>query len=287
MTLAAVPAAQLLLDCRSGETHRLHWANGELAALDHPDEQRERALAALGADPYPCIEVVDRWRRHVDDLDVLVVASRGPGDRLADDESRPGTGRAHTGRPGAGWVSYGPSPSPMQRGYASLSAAHIRRGHHHGGPESDEVGELLSLGSGLGDRLAATVIAAWAERIASAAESVRSARPSLHAALHGRAVLAVRTWLGDPTAKVKVHMVPPDAPRTLVRDASGIRLEVPFAWLLDVWATGMTTVVGRFCLHAEHAGSDCWTLTTIGSDFGEPRTIRIDVSPPASSQPSI
>jgi hypothetical protein len=275
--LAGLPPAELVLDCPAGEKHRLHWANGELTAPDHPDATRERALAALGADPYPCLEIVERWQQHIDDLDVLVLASRGPGDRLTEQAPRSHRGHTHGGR-AVGWFSHVSSASPTPGRYAALSAARIgRRGHHDW--ESDEVGDLLSLGSGLADRLVATVVAAWVDRITSGDESVRSARPSLHAALYGRAVLAVRTWLGDPTAQVAVQMVVPDAPRVLVRDADGIRLEVPFAWLLEVWALGLTTVVGRFCLHADQTGADSWTLKTVGPDLGEARTIRIDASP--------
>ena len=274
--LTAVPPAELVLDCRAGEKHRLRWANGALTTPDHPDATRERALAALGADPYPCLDIADQWQRHSDDLEVLVLASRGPGDQLADQGARPGPGRAHTGRPGAGWTSYAPMPARMPRRYSSLSAARSFGGGHHHDEDGVDVGDLLALGSGLGDRLVATVIATWVERIARADESVRSALPSLHVALYGRAVLAVRTWLGEPAVTVRVQMVPADAPRLLVRDTDNLRLEVPFAWLLEVWASGLTTVLGRFCLQADLQSSDRWELATLGPDLGNPRTIRID-----------
>ncbi len=73
---AGLPATQLSIDC-AGATHRLRWADGELLTLDHTDPAGERTLAALGGAPLPCIDLLDAWTRHSDDIDVLLLASAG------------------------------------------------------------------------------------------------------------------------------------------------------------------------------------------------------------------
>jgi hypothetical protein len=78
--------AQTSLTCE-GASHRLRWERGELRALDHDDAEAERTLAALGDQRCACIDMLDAWARHACDLRVLVLASRGPADRLGAGES--------------------------------------------------------------------------------------------------------------------------------------------------------------------------------------------------------
>jgi len=51
---------------------------------------------------------------------------------------------------------------------------------------------------------------------------------------------------------------------------------LPFGWLVRVWGRGLTTIAGRFCLAAD-ADDHGLTLLTVGPDFGEQRTLRLEI----------
>jgi hypothetical protein len=233
-------AAQTAVEC-SGATHRLLWENGTLHGLDHDDDpEGERTLAALAGERNACVDILDMWSRHQDDLRVLVSASRGPADALAPQEPPPaqapaafGSGRPHRVQP----------PSPEQ-----------------------ELITLLALGGRLPDRLAATVAAAWAGRVDDAA------RPRLHAALWGRATLALRGWLADPALEPDLELIGEDDAPSVTRE----RIALPFGWLVRVWGRGLMTIAGRFCLAAD-ADDHGLTLLTVGPDFGEQRTVWLEI----------
>jgi hypothetical protein len=279
---AGLPAAEARLDC-GGRVHRLRWAAGQLTTPDHTgDLEGEQILSALGGQGFPCLDVLESWARHAADPRVLTLASRGPADPLIT-RPRPPSGwsgpTARRGRPGP--------PRGRARSFAMLS---------HGRPDDpdDDLIRLIGLGSLLPDRLAATVIATWAERLRAGADSVdavrtdelAAARPALHAALYGRAVTALRSWTGQRDLAVALTMIPEDQPPRLARDGDGdgdgggIAAELPFGWLADVWARGLTTCWGRFCLAAAPSG-DNWVLSTVGLELDSPRLVTLG-SPPAS-----
>jgi hypothetical protein len=107
---ALLPPAETQVAC--GEhTHRLRWAEGSLAAVDHPDTEGELVLAALGGDRSECVNLVEAWGRHVDDLEVLAVGPRSAADELA--LSPESIAELESSR--SGWV-----------GYASLSGRRFR-----------------------------------------------------------------------------------------------------------------------------------------------------------------
>lgn len=297
MTGWALEPVELPVEC-GGQTHRLRWAEGELRSLDHADAEGERTLAALGGEPSRCVQLLDAWARHADDLDVLLLASRGPSDPLAEAGGSSGAGRGgmpfmapgayrstvratQVARPGArvtrpraagsggGWFAYAPLNGPSPGAVPGLAPVE---------PEQ-EVEVLLGLGSGLPERLVAGVVAVWAGRLAADDDRSRAASPALQAALYGRALAALRAWLGEPGLDVDLSMVPPDAPRSLTRDDAGLHLAVPFAWLAEVWAPGFATVLGRFCLAAEWAGDagGGWRLTVIGPDPGTSRVLTLSL----------
>ena len=147
---AGLPAAEARLDC-GGQPHRLRWAAGQLTAPDHTDLAGEQILSALAGQGFPCLDVLESWAQHAADLRVLILASRGPADPLATwtpPPSRPG----RLGRPG--WMV-------RSRGRSSHAVLSY-------GPPDDPDGDLLrliGLGGLLPDRLAATVIAAWTQRL--------------------------------------------------------------------------------------------------------------------------
>jgi hypothetical protein len=280
---AGLSAAEFRLDC-GGQPHRLRWAAGELQALDHTDLEGEQILSVLAGQGFPCLDVLDLWARYAADLRVLILASRGPADPLTS-----------WTQPAAGWTA-GPTRRRSRR-VASMrnTGTHSVLTYHGGPPEPDDgLPRLIGLGGLLPDRLAATVIATWAGRLrapgdadaadagAAVADAVAAARPALHAALYGRAVTALRSWTGQRDLAVALTMIPEDQPPRLARAGDGIAAELPFGWLADVWALGLTTCWGRFCLAAAPQPSgDGWLLSTVGPDLDQPRPITLGTPPPS------
>lgn len=261
------------------QQHEIRWSEGVLSAPAHPHAERERALSALGADPTACVQILDAWNTHETDLDVLVLASRGPGDRL--DESRlrlpqhvplsmitrrgvgPHTTAAYTSR------------MVVRSGRRAWWGHSMTRGVDDAdNPRADGLPLLLSLGSGLPHRLSAAVIAAWADRIEAADDQVGAALPALDAALYGRLRAALLPWLGID-ASVEFTMLPPQAEPVLRRDGDTVHVGVPFGWLRDVWVNGFAITLDRFCVHAEQSSDRVWTLTTVGRDLDEQQTVTV------------
>src|SRR5207244_1848872 len=100
----------------------------------------------------------------------------------------------------AGWTSY----SPLGPGAGAIAAAAPPA------PE-DELLALLRLGGGLPERLVGGVASAWSERLMRGEAIAASARAQLQAALYGRVVAALCSWLGEPDAEVEGRMIDPDA----------------------------------------------------------------------------
>jgi hypothetical protein len=248
-----IASARATIDC-GGQTHRLRWQSGVLLALDHDDAEGERALAALGGDRCACVDMLGAWERHREDPRVLVLASRGPADPLPAQPDR-----AWHGSPHGGFAIAVALPAVAPRGSAA-------------DPEDDLVA-LLTLGGGLPTRLVATVAAAWRERPLDARHE---------AALYGRALVAMRAWLEQPEARIDLEMSD-DRPSVQFVDGT-VRARLPFTWLIDVWAKGLATVAGRFCLDARSHDGRQWTLTTVGPDLGEPTAMGIDLGPGAATE---
>ncbi len=261
---AGLAPAETRLDC-GDQPHRLRWADGELHVLDHADLEGEQILGALAGQGLPCLDVLEWWARYAADLRVLVLASRGPADPL-DVWARP------------------PSAPPYRRGgLLRRSATYSVLSYGTPDEPDDDLARLIGLGGLLPDRLAATVIAAWAGRLRRPvdADAVAAARPALHAALYGRAVTALRSWTGRRDLAVALTMIPEDQPPRLARDGGGIAAELPFGWLGDVWARGLTTCWGRFCLTAApQPAGEGWLLSTVGPDLSPPRPITLGSPPP-------
>jgi hypothetical protein len=263
------------VDC-SNESHHLRWEAGALVALDHEDPDGERTLGALGADRAACIEVLDAWARHSDDLGVLTVSSRGQADPVqVDGEGQvPGGGRSlgrlAAGLPvqtmrsgGFGWTSVAPGAHPMMPGPS--------------GP-FDEITNLLALSGALSQRLVATVIAVWSERIGTSAQTVESHMPELTAALFGRVASSVRSWLSDSALELVLEMIPPSESPSMSRDSNLVRARLPFFWLSSIWVKDLPVVLSRFSISALSSQRDQLQLMTISPDFSEmrPVTIRLD-----------
>jgi len=270
-------AAQASVVC-GGETHRLRWEAGVLSALDHDDAQAERTLAALGGQRCTCVDALDAWTRRSGDLRVLLLASRGLGDTL----ERQSPGPARPSRPAltpgnrvatatlnrGGWTGYArpPRPGPPMPGPGRID------------PDEDLL-SLLELGGGLPERLVATVAETWRRRLELPDPEVAAALAQLQAALYGRALAALRNWLGEGQPALEVAMIDPGDHRRLLSQGAGIRAELPFAWLGEVWCRGLATVWGRFCLAASSEDGRHWTLTTVGPDLGSHQAMTIDLAP--------
>jgi hypothetical protein len=252
----------------SEEQHSLRWSEGGLFAPDHSDAEGERVLGALGGEPPSCIAALEAWDRHVDDLRVLILASRGPGDVLQ-------AGGAER----SGWVaSTGPrvvfTPGgPMNRAVIHPNPGAPRQRNPRGRPDrTDELWFLQSLGAVLWDRLVASVLHTWTERVREM-DVTHPAYPALAAALGGRATLALRAWLGQRYLDVAVEMTLADAPAELSRGPDGVRVRLPFRWLSEVWALGAVVLLGRFVLERLESGPDLERFVTLGPDLAELRQL--------------
>jgi len=242
------------------ERHRVRWAEGTLSVLDHVHPEGERTLAALGGTSCACIEILDAWQRHREDLDVLLLGSRGSTDPLQPLQDQPrfqpliARPRRPAGRggPPAGWVAYSPSQG--------------------GAEEGDDLAQLLRLPTPLPSRLAATVAAAWSQRLADGDERAVAAMPMLRAALAGRALAALDQWIGLGSGD-DVRLA--EAPTAGRDEDDSVRLDLPFSWLVDVWARGFAIVADRFCLSATLTGPGTWTLATVGPDLGDSQEITL------------
>jgi len=282
--------AQTTVDC-AGNSHRLRWEAGALRALDHGDAEGERALAALAGESCTCLELLDAWERHADDIRVLLLASRGPTDVLTTQDD-PGA-MLGIARPQAGGGAAGVSSRQLhaRRGRMISMMGAVRpsgftyasRGFppHLGGRMSqkaiaeNELVALVGLGGGLPDRLLATVAAAWQERLAQRERVPARSRAQLQAALHGRVFAVMRGWLGTAGPQSRLRMIPETGKRKLISEQDHVRAELPFGWLVDVWAQGLALVWGRFCLSASTEDARTWRLATVGPDFGRPTIVTL------------
>lgn len=274
---------QVELEC-SGEHHWVRWEDGELFALNHADAEGERTLAALAGERPACIELLDLWKRHEDDLRVLVLTSRGPGDPITRPDAlgsgpvvatvaplrrqigppRPQIGRMATHMGGVMGSAIGriASSAPARLVGTRRTAPGPRRG-----PVEDPLVDLVSMSGPLIDRLVAMVAMAWAERLVCSDAVVTENRAALEAALYGRACLAIRTWLGAPGLDVSVRLIPEGQRSSITRDDNGVTAWLPFSWICDVWARGLSVIMGRFVLLVERAGDSSLLLQTANSDF--------------------
>lgn len=286
--------AQASVEC-GGNLHRLRWENGMLQALDHGDPETERTLAALSGQSCRCLDLIEAWARHCDDLRVLVLGSRGPTDILAarDDVPRPlgvsqpqvmATGVAFAGSGGrsfgarmqrvsamgrrsSGWTAYGPAGHlPQPPGRISQKAR-----------AESELFALLALGGGLPERLVATVAGAWKERLEQGGRLPAGSRAQLQAALHGRVFAVMRGWLGPSGPESQLKMISKKGKPALISENGYVRAELPFGWIVDVWAPGLATIWGRFCLSANTQDGCIWRLTTVGPDLGPPSVVTLQL----------
>lgn len=248
-----------------------------MAALAHGNALDERTLAALVGEQPACLRVLELWERHRDDLQVLVVASRGPGD-LVDGSGQPrlrgATGYASlaTVRPRAPGGRTGVVARPG-RAAATLAKSPpvwgAAPGGPSGGPAHDELAELfelIELAAPLVGRLAGTVVAAWAERLRTRDDRAAANMAALEAALYGRVLLAARSRMPGRCPDVVVRMIDEQEGPSIERLNGGLSVTLPFEWLATVWARGLAVVLGRFVLAASENGAGSIELDTVEAD---------------------
>jgi hypothetical protein len=258
--------AEIVVRC-GGTGHRVRWQRGRLIACDHGDLEDERALAALAGERSACIELLDAWARHADDLRALTLAPR--------DVSDPVRASAWASSPGA---RGGHVPGGTRAGLPIPSEPRVGRFPVYPRSWDDAEAELvalLGLGGGIGERLVATVAAAWTERLRAGAAA--GARPRLRAALHGRVLATLRAWLREPELSLALELVGEREPRSLSRVGGRVHARLPFAWIAEVWTRDLQLTEGRFTL-AARPGVHGWELEALAPDLGPPErvTVRVD-----------
>ncbi len=275
------PPAEMCVDC-SGQQHQVRWQDGGLVLLDHNDPEGERTLAALGGDKCECVEILGSWERHLDDLRLLVLASRGAGDQIIHIDG-PLLGSARAGPA----ILFGGQPqNRLMRAVTSSTRGWVSRAPQSlpsivfgpaGIVDQDEVLSLLRLGGGLLERLVATVLAVWTERVSIGDERVTTERAALTAALHGRATTALRSWLNEPDLVITLEMIDPSDPAELIRGPEGILVRLPFSWLIDVWARGVSVVLGRFATKVLDSEDHRQRVLTVSPDLRDVRPVTISI----------
>jgi hypothetical protein len=226
-----IPAAEVTVLC-AGNTHTVRWQAGDLTAVDHGDPDGKVTHAAQTGEAVPWLELLRTWSRRADDPHVLTLASRGPTDPL------------------------------------NMDIDGLR--FDHGAPRrqtEEQTLRLLAAGGHLPDRLQATTAAIWTRRLRTGHAALESARPQLEAALYGRVLRTLRSWLGEPQLTVELTMIEPEQQRRIVRTADGVDASLPFCWLSDVWMRGLAVTFGQFCIAADTADGSSWTLDTLGPDL--------------------
>lgn len=213
--------------------HRLRWEDGRVTPVDHPDPADEAVLAAMGADEPACLTLVKHWETHAADPDVLILASRHPGDGLVLD-------------------------------LESLRTEHT--------VERRSLLELLALEAGLQRRLQLEVAvnllgqAAATEAGSPEADSMRSI---LEAATVGRLVPAVRRWAGAGHVDVAVTDGAAGDKPGVVSRPGGVAVTVGWSWLTEVWGRYLTVVGGFLVLGVDRIIEDRAEVTGVGAPGGE------------------
>ncbi len=157
----------------------------------------------------------------------------------------------------------------------AIAFAGHRPGRHfgwfaHGAPpfapgdpddSAPDVGDLLLLGGGVGERLTAGVIGIWCDRLAADAPECATSGAALFIALASRVTEAVRSWLGDPELEVTVRMVASPAARRLANGS--VEVSVAFESLRDVWMQRRSVLLGRLALTCTRTAATEYRLLTV------------------------
>jgi len=305
---ALLPPAQASVSC-GGHTHRVRWSEGRLSALDHPDAEGERVLAALGGDRSECLDLVESWGALGDDLEVLAAGPRSAADKLTLDPAGiallrdGGVGRPPVHRSALGYAPLrvgGALPRLLRSQFMPHQGRPARTGRFRSGartshtirafprqaagkPERDadrRAGLLaaLALGAEFQFRLSATVAAAWSDG-GSRAGDAAARRPALVAALSGRVAPAAAAWLGIGPDLVDV--VPHEGAGWGRLEPSGtgsdsrLGVSLPVGWLASVWAAGLAVTDRHLIVAVTGAAWPDATVLGVPEPGADPVTLNV------------
>jgi hypothetical protein len=236
---AGIPPAEVPVLCGGG-THTVRWEAGGLIAVDHNDVEGGVTPAALAGESVPCLELLRTWSRRAADPHVLTLASRGPTDPL------------------------------------NMDIDGLRFDHRAPRRQTEEQTlRLLAAGGRLPDRLQATTAAIWTRRLRTGHPALETARPQLEAALYGRVLRTLRSWLGEPQLTIELTMIGPEEQRRGARTVDEVDVSLPFCWLSDVWMRGLAVTFGQLCIAADTVDGSSWTLDTLGPDLANVNQLTI------------
>jgi hypothetical protein len=241
-----LPPCDTQVPCGTGR-HTVRWEAGTLILPSHPDVEGELVLAALGGEQARCVDLAQAWARHTDDLSVLAIGPRGPGDQIAVDWDDVLAAEQTGGAAGGPGPVLGTARSkPM--GLASRPGPTMARaGARQRQVQSEQlkaqqrrndVLSLLALGYGFQVRLIG--------QVAAAQGSGERVRPALVAAITGRLAPVAEEWLGIDSDQVVVDLHAARSWGSSELTGYGadrrLRVSLPASWLARVWACGLARV---------------------------------------------
>jgi hypothetical protein len=282
---ACLPRCEARVPCGAG-THTIAWEAGSLRLTEHPDQEAELVLAALGGEKARCVEVAEAWGRHADDLSVLAIGPRDAADEIGvswDDVAavqgsppagagrlRPWQLRGPARRPAAQFVPTGPGvvvSGRRPRIQEELEKVRQRRA---------DMLSLLALGYGFQVRLAGQVAAAHADAVD---DPDALARPALAAAMAGRLAPVAERWLGiDPDqVVVSLHTGPGwgSVEMTGRGEQRRLRVALPAWWLARVWASGLALAGRRLVVAVERPGWPAARVLGLRAPGAEPEPLDV------------
>ena len=74
--------------------------------------------------------------------------------------------------------------------------------------------------------------------------------------MYGRVLSVMRSWLGASGPEPRLRMIREKGGPKLFGEDGYVSVELPFGWLVDVWAQGLAIVWGRLCLAARSADDE-------------------------------
>jgi hypothetical protein len=304
----ALGPAQATVSC-GGEQHVIRWAEGQLLAASHPDTDSELVLAALGGEAPRCVEILQAWGAHADDLEVLMVGPRSAADRIdvsqPTEEDQLARSRPFMLRPQS-WASprgellfrrtagqrrqamTGQGASAARRGLArtgpmmAASAYSVRNRPGRPGPDPalerararwDELRALLALGTDFQWRLSGTVAASWSEP--EAGRDQEAAGPALTAALAGRLAPVARAWPGVAPDRVTTGLHRGPGWGSVASTSDGLAAALPPDWLARVWAPGLALVGGHLVVAVLEASWPQATVLALARPGSEPAELSV------------
>lgn len=253
----SLPPATAQVPC--GErTHTIRWADGKLELTDHPDEDAELVLAALGADTPACVEIAQTWDRYSTDTELLAVLPRSADDRIemswghvAEARNPAGSGRSVA----LGSLGSLAAMAPLTSRPSLPHSAPLRIRQLHEQAQATrrrrlEILTLLALGSDFQLRLAGAIAAA----------NARAPSPATTAALAGRFAPVAAKWLriGPDDIVVTAHRGPGWGTIRVFGDSAWAAL--PVGWLSSVWACGLAATDGHLVVGVTDPG---WPTTRV------------------------